>query len=79
LLSRLGVLLIASVVVTVLAVAATGGKANDGSWCRWPRGRGRGAPASQERALGAHTRAVTASDARAAAAAVAGGPQDVGQ
>jgi hypothetical protein len=35
--------------------------------------------AAQERALGVHTRAVTATDARAAAAAVAGGPQDIGQ
>ena len=35
--------------------------------------------AAQERALEAHTRAVTAGDARAAAAAVAGAPQDVGE
>jgi hypothetical protein len=35
--------------------------------------------AAQERALDAHTRAVTTPDARAAAAAVADAPQDVGQ
>jgi hypothetical protein len=34
--------------------------------------------AAQERALNAHTLAASASDAQAAAAAVAGGPQDVG-
>ena len=34
--------------------------------------------AAQERALDARTRTVTAKDARVAAAAVAGGPQDVG-
>src|SRR5256885_2128921 len=35
--------------------------------------------AAQERALGAHTRTVTAADASAAAAVVAGAPQDVGE
>src|SRR4051812_48257839 len=35
--------------------------------------------AAQERALDAHTRAVTTADASAAAAAAAGAPQDVGQ
>ena len=35
--------------------------------------------AAQERALEAHTRVVTAQDARAAAAVVAGGPEEVGQ
>src|SRR5881628_1436133 len=35
--------------------------------------------AAQERALDAHTRAVTAADASAAGAVVAGAPQDVGQ
>ena len=35
--------------------------------------------AAQERALDAHTRVVTSADAKAAAAAVAGAPQDVGQ
>ena len=35
--------------------------------------------ATQERQLAARTRAITAADAKAAAAAVAGGPQDVGE
>src|SRR3954462_2635883 len=35
--------------------------------------------ASQERALDAHTRSVTAADASAAGAAAVGAPQDVGQ
>ena len=35
--------------------------------------------AAQEQALDAHTRAVSASDAQTAAAAVAGAPQDVGE
>ena len=77
--SRLGVTLIASVVVT--ALAAPGAAAHDGV----VTAAGHAAEdavvhtAAQERALDAHTRAVTASDARAAAAAVAGAPQDVGE
>ena len=77
--SRLGVTLIASVVVT--ALVAPGAGAHDGVMTA----DGHAAEdavvhtAAQERALDAHTRAVTAHDARAAAAAVAGAPQDVGQ
>jgi len=79
LLSRLGVTLIASVVVT--ALVAPGAGAHDGVMTA----AGHAAEdavthtVAQERALDAHTRAVTAHDARAAAAAVAGAPQDVGQ
>jgi len=79
LLSRLGVTLIASVVVTALVAPGVG--AHDGVMTA----AGHAAEdavthtVAQERALDAHTRAVTAHDARAAAAAVAGAPQDVGQ
>ena len=78
-LSRLGVTLIASVVVA--ALVAPGAGAHGGVMTA----AGHAAEdavvhtAAQERALDAHTRAVTAPDARAAAAAVAGAPQDVGQ
>src|SRR4051812_40386350 len=88
LLCRLGVRLIASVVVpavvyalVVIALFASGAGADDGVLTA----AGHAAEdavvhtAAQEGALDAHTRAVTASDARAAAAAVAGAPQDVGQ
>jgi hypothetical protein len=78
-LSRLGVALIASLVVT--AFAAPSARAHDGV----DTVAGHAAEdavthtASQERALDAHTRAVSAADAKAAAAAVAAAPQDVGQ
>jgi hypothetical protein len=78
-LSRLGVTLIAAVVVT--ALAAPGAGAHDGVMTA----AGHAAEdtvthtALQERVLDAHTRAVTAPEATAAAAAVAGAPQDVGQ
>jgi hypothetical protein len=78
-LSRLGVTLIASLVVT--ALVAPGAGAHDGV----TTAAGHAAEdavthtAAQERALEAHTRGVTAHDARAAAAAVAEAPQDVGQ
>jgi hypothetical protein len=78
-LSRLGVALIASLVVT--AFAAPSARAHDGV----DTAAGHAAEdavthtASQERALDAHTRAVSAADAKAAAAAVAAAPQDVGQ
>jgi hypothetical protein len=78
-LSRLGVTLIASLVVT--AFAAPGAGAHDGV----ATAAGHAAEdavahtTAQERALDHHTRAVTASDARASAAAVAGTPQDVGE
>jgi len=77
-LSRLGVALIASLVVTAFAPSA---RAHDGV----DTAAGHAAEdavthtASQERALDAHTRAVSAADAKAAAAAVAAAPQDVGQ
>jgi len=79
LLSRLGVTFIASIVVT--ALIAPGAGAHDGIMTA----AGHAAEdavtltAAQERALDAHTRAVTARDARRAAAAVAGAPQDEGQ
>ena len=82
--SRRGVMLIASVVVTALVVAALvapGVGADDGVMTA----AGHAAEdavvhtAGQERALDAHTRAVTAFAASAAAAATAGAPQDVGE
>ena len=78
-LSRLGATLIASIVVT--ALVAPGAGAHDGVMTA----AGHAAEdavthtVAQEPALDAHTRAVTASDAMAAAAAVGGAPQDVGQ
>ena len=77
--SRLGVTLIASVVVT--ALIAPGAGAHDGVMTA----AGHAAEdavthtAAQERALDAHTRGVSAPDARAAAAAVVDAAQDVGQ
>jgi Domain of unknown function (DUF1929)/Bacterial Ig domain len=79
LLSRLGATLIASLIVT--ALVAPGAGAHDGV----TTAAGHAAEdavthtAAQERALDAHTRGVTALDAKLAAAAVAGDPQDVGQ
>src|SRR4051812_16000704 len=84
LLTRVGVTLGTSVLVTALVVVALvvpGAEAHD----RVMTADGHAAEdavvhtAAQERALDAHTRAVTASAASAAAAAVAGAPQDVGQ
>jgi galactose oxidase-like protein/Big-like domain-containing protein len=79
LLSRLGVTLFAAVIVTALiapcaaahdgVMTATGHAAEDSVTHT----------AVLERALDDYTRAVTAHDAKAAAAAVAGAPQDVGQ
>jgi Domain of unknown function (DUF1929)/Bacterial Ig domain len=77
--SRLGATLIASLIVT--ALVAPGAGAHDGV----TTAAGHAAEdavthtAAQERALDAHTRGVTALDAKLAAAAVAGEPQDVGQ
>jgi len=77
-LSRLGVTLIAS--VAVVALAAPGAGAHD---VLTPAGHAAedavALTAGLERALDAHTRAVSAPDANAAAAAVAGAPQDVGE
>jgi Galactose oxidase-like, Early set domain len=79
LLSRQGVTLIASVVMA--ALVAPGAGAHDGVMTA----AGHAAEdavtltAAQERALDAHTRAVSAPDARAAAVAVADAPHDVGQ
>src|SRR4051794_10450942 len=79
LLARLGVGLIVSLVVTTFV--APGAGAHD----RVMTAVGHAAEdavthtALQERAFDAYTRAVTALDARAAAAAVAGPPQDEGQ
>jgi hypothetical protein len=79
LLSRRGVTLIASLVVT--ALVAPGAGAHDG--VRTAAGHAAEDSvvhtAAQERALEANTRRVTAPDARAAAAAVAAAPQDVGE
>ena len=76
--SRLGVTLIAS--VAVVALAAPGAGAHD---VLTPAGHAAedavALTAGLERALDAHTRAVSAPDANAAAAAVAGAPQDVGE
>ncbi len=77
--SRLGLALVTSFVVTVMVVPGAGahdevmtaaGHAAEDSVVH---------TAAQERALEAHTRAVTAADAWAAALALAGAPQDVGQ
>src|SRR5690348_2850865 len=76
---RLGSALLACVVVGAVAVPAA--RAHD----EVPTAAGHAAEdavvhtAAQERALDAHTLAVTAADSRAAAAAAAGAPQDVGQ
>jgi hypothetical protein len=77
--SRSGVLFIASVVMA--ALLAPGAGAHDGIMT--PAGHAAedavALTAKQERTLDAHTRAVSAKYARAAAAMIAGGPQDVGQ
>jgi hypothetical protein len=79
LLSRLGVALIASLVVTALVAPSAG--AHDGIMTAADHAAEDAVThtAAQERALVAHTRAVSARDARATAAAVAAAPQDVGQ
>jgi Domain of unknown function (DUF1929)/Bacterial Ig domain len=78
-LSRVGVTLIASLVVT--ALVAPGAGAHDGVMTAADHAAEDAVThtATQERALGAHTRAVTAHDARAADATVADAPQDMGQ
>jgi hypothetical protein len=78
-LSRLGVTLIAAVVVT--ALTAPGAGAHDGVMTAADHAAEDTVThtALQERLLDAHTRAATAPEAMAAAAAVAGAPQDVGQ
>ncbi len=77
--SRSGVLLIASVLLA--ALLAPGAGAHDGIMT--PAGHAAEdavvLTAKQERTLDAHTRAVSAKYARAAAAMIAGGAQDVGE
>ena len=77
--SRLGVTLVASIVVT--ALASPGAGAHDGVETALGHSSEDAVThsAAQERALDAHTRAVTAFAASAAAAATAGAPQDVGE
>jgi hypothetical protein len=79
LLSRLGVTFVVSVVVAVLI--APGAGAHDGVMTAAGHASEDAVThtAAQERALDAHTSAVSARDARAADAAVAGAPQDVGE
>ena len=77
--SRAGVTVIASVIAT--ALASPGAGAQDGVETAAAHAAEDAVThtATQERALDDHTRAVTASDARRAAVAVAGAPQDVGR
>ena len=77
--SRSCMAVIASALAALLV--ATGVGADDGvDDCRRPRAEDAVVhTAAQERALDAHTRAVTRRDANAAAAAAAGAPQDVGE
>ena len=77
--SRLGVTLVASLVV--IALAAPGAGAHDGVETAAGHASEDAVThtAAQERALDDHTRAVTAFAASAAAAATAGAPQDVGE
>jgi hypothetical protein len=76
---RIRAVLVAS--LSILAAATGGAQAHDG--VDTPEGHAAEDAvvhtAAQERALSAHTRAATATAARAAALATAGGPQDVGQ
>jgi len=76
---RPGVLFIASIIT--VALVAPGAGAHDGIMT--PEGHAAEdavvLSAKQERALDAHTRATSAKYARAAAAMIAGGPQDVGE
>ncbi len=76
--SRLGVTLAASLALTALAASGAGAHGVETA----PGHSSEDAvthTAAQERALDAHTRAVTAFAASAAAAATAGSPQDVGE
>ena len=77
--SRLGVTLVASLVVTALAASSAG--AHDGVETADGHASEDAVThtAAQERALDEHTRAVTAFAASAAAAATAAAPQDVGE
>jgi len=79
LLSRLRLTLIVSVALT--ALVAPGAGAHDGIMTADEHAAEDAVThtAVQEQALDAHTRAVTAAQARVAAAAAAGAPQDVGQ
>ena len=76
---RPGVLFIASVVM--VALLAPGAGAHDGSMTSAEHAAEDAVvlTAKQERTLNAHTRAVSAKYAKAAAAMIAGGPQDVGE
>ena len=76
---RLGVTLITSVVVTALIAPGAGAHGDVTTAAGHATEDAVTLTAAQERALDAHTRAVTANDARWAAAVVAGAPQDVGQ
>jgi len=78
-LTRLGVTLVVSVVV--VALLAPGAGAHDGVMTAADHAAEDAVAhtPAQERALNAHTRAVSAPEARAAATAVAGVPQDVGE
>lgn len=77
--ARLGVTLISSVVVTALATSGAAAHEGVGTAAGHAAEDAVAHTAAQERALDRRTRTVTASDARVAAAAVAGAPQDVGE
>src|SRR4051812_38562519 len=79
LLSKVGMTLMASVVATALLAPGVGAHDGVGTADGHAAEDAVVHTAAQERALDAHTRAVTAFDAGLAAAAVAGAPQDVGQ
>jgi hypothetical protein len=76
---RIGLAVLASFVAGALAAPPVGAHDDVSSAAGHAAEDAVGHTAAQERALGVHTRAVTAHDAMAAAAAVAGAPQDVGQ
>jgi hypothetical protein len=75
----MGVALLALVVVGVLAAPAARAHDDVSSAAGHAAADAVTHTAAQERALDAHTRVVTGTDAAAAAAAVAGAPQDVGE
>src|SRR4051794_17270865 len=77
--SRFGIALVASMLVAALGAPLAAAHDDVSSAPGHAAEDAVGHTAVQERALGMHTRAVTAHDATAAAAAVAGAPQDVGQ
>jgi hypothetical protein len=77
--SRLGMTLVAAIVATALAAPAAGAHDEVATASGHAAEDAVTHTAAQERALDAHTRQVTALDAAAAAAAVAGAPQDVGE